>query len=184
VLLTTIENLCVTGAPPLAGSNVRVTDTSRPRLCRRALARARRAEAVGVSLKVTAPGELTVSLPAEKTTVAGRHLPLSVMNPFRHFEARAANTPKRPLAKVERQRNVPEFVTDTANVTAPLAGSTDAVEVKPLVDASAVSPPGPEPYPERPAETAAAGGGASSTVTEWVTLALRPAPSVTVSVTG
>jgi hypothetical protein len=186
LLLTTIENVRVTGAPPLAGSNVRVTDTGTPRLRRRALASARRAEAVGVSRNLTAPGELAASLPAEKTISAGRHRPLSLMKPLRHLETLAANTPKRPLAKVARQRNVPEFVTDATNVIAPLAGSTDAAEVNPLVAARAVAPPGPAPYPERPGPAAAAGagGGASSTVTVWVTLAVRPALSVTVNVTG
>src|ERR1700758_1613762 len=139
----TIVKVCEIAAPPCAGWKVTVTDTGRPRRRRRALAIALRPARVGMSTSFTEPGEATALLPLAKTIADGRHLPRSFTKPRRHFEALAAKTPKRPLANVESHLNMPPPETDAENVITPLAGSTESVEVKPLVAALPAVPPAP-----------------------------------------
>ena len=186
-----------TGLPPRADWNVKVSVTTRPFFCLRALLSALTADALGLSTNRTVPAPATAWLPFANTIFAGRHLPPSLTVPALHF-AVAAKTPNFPFWKVSNQLKVPGSDTVCAIVTVPFFGLTDAVAALKLLFGGTTALPEPVPEPEPEPDTdpepeldggddgsggGGSGGGGAMTVTRCAVPLLVPSEPMTVSAT-
>ena len=110
----------MTAGPPREERNDSATETGTPSPFFSAFFSAFSAEALGLSVKLTAPAAATGRLPLANTIFAGLHLPASFTRPaLQRLDAKA---PNRPLANVASQLNVPGSATLAVKEIAPVAG--------------------------------------------------------------